>query len=181
MPIPNISTQSIQLLDSKVKFLHKEARLYIWIKKKPVLQGKFYYLKGKPVFLVNIDGNKLWTVYNGYSIANQILEALKCTTLRPTILYKHVEKNLVYMAKPSWFDKYGIQVGYGGHRQIVLPVSRWSFFKEPLDEPFGLPKMDVNEWKKGDPYIDKTINKNEYLKNMSRLKDIFDKVTNRRV
>lgn len=126
----------------------KTARLKIWIKGKPVLQGKYYERDGKPVFLCNIDRNKLWTTYNGYSIANQILEAFSKLKIRPLILYKYAERNLVYQATPSDFYRHGIQVDYGHHRQLILPVSKWKFFKEDLKEPFNLPAMTLDEWTK---------------------------------
>lgn len=124
----------------------KSCRLQIFIKGKPKLQGKFYTLNGKYVFLANIDQNKLWTTYNGYSIANQILEAFSKVKIRPVILYKYVEKNLIYKATPSDFRKYGIQVDYGSHRQLILPLAKWHFFHDDLQEPFGLPKMTTDNW-----------------------------------
>jgi len=125
-----------------------QARLQIWIKGKPVLQGKVYEIDKKPVFLANIDDNKLWHNYNGYSIANQILETFQSLKLRPLILYKHIKSDLIYQAVPSDFYKLGIEVNYGNHRQMVLPVNKWKFFKGELNEPFDIPAMTVDEWKK---------------------------------
>jgi hypothetical protein len=121
-------------------------RLMIWINKKPVLQGKIYKLDKKWVFLVNVDKNKIWRNFNGYSIANQILELFEKAKLRPLILYKNVENGLVFMANQSMFKKFGIQVNFGSHRQIVLPVNKWKFFKEELKEPFNLPQMTTSDW-----------------------------------
>jgi hypothetical protein len=128
----------------------KTCRLSIWIKGKPILQGKYYTLNGKPVFLANIDEFKLWTTYNGYSIANQLLEAFSKAKIRPLILYHYAKRNLIYKATPSDFTKYGIQIEYGEHRQIILPLKKWHFFHEELAEPYGLPKMTVDEWLKED-------------------------------
>ena len=123
----------------------KNCVLKIWIGKKPVDQGKFYYLNKKPIFLVNIDENKLWTKFNGYSIANQILETFKTAKIRPLILYKHIKMNLIYQTVPSTFYKKAIQVNYGSHRQLILPVKEWKFFKDDPQEPFNLPALTVQD------------------------------------
>jgi hypothetical protein len=126
-----------------------QVRLSIWISKKPVLQGKVYQLDGKWVFLVNIDKNKLWYKYNGYSIATQVLEAFKKLKIRPLILYKYAERHQVFMATPSKFYKYGIPVNFGGHRQFILALQYWSYFKGELNEPFNLPEVTIDKWVKG--------------------------------
>ena len=126
--------------------MKKTTRLSIWINRKPVLQGKFYYLGNKAIFLVNVDEHKVWKKFNGFSIATQILEGFRKGKVRPLILYKHVEKNLIYQAVPSDFYKHGIPVKYGGHRQMILPFVSWKFFKEAINEPFDLPAMTLDEW-----------------------------------
>lgn len=146
-------------------------RLSIWIKGKPVTQGKFFYINEKPVFLVNIDANKLWTRFNGYSIANQILEAFSKAKIRPLILYKYAERNLVYQATPSSFYKKGIPILAGSHKQMILPVKEWGYFKEPLEEPFHLPVMSVDEWLKSSVLTQVDIK--EYSNSRNRLKEIF--------
>lgn len=123
-------------------------RLQIWIKGKPILQGKIYKLDEKWVFLANIDSHKLWRNYNGYSIATQILEAFQDLKIKPLILFKNIENKQVLQAIPSDFYKSGIPVSYGNHRQMVLPVIKWKFFKGDLQEPFNLPAKTVDEWKK---------------------------------
>jgi hypothetical protein len=50
------------------------------------------------------------------------------------------------MATPSDFKKYGILVDYGSHRQFVLPLNKWRFFHDDLQEPFGLPKLSIDDW-----------------------------------
>ena len=126
--------------------MKKTTRLSIWINKKPTLQGKFYYLGNKAIFLVNVDEHKVWTKFGGFSIATQILEAFRKGKVRPLILYKHIERNLIYQATPSDFYKHGIPVKYGGHRQMILPFINWKFFKGAINEPFDLPAMTVDEW-----------------------------------
>ena len=121
-------------------------RLMIWINKKPVLQGKIYKLDKKWVFLVNIDKNKIWHTYNGYSIATQILELFQKAKIRPLIIYKNIENEQLLLATPSTFYKYGIPVAFGGHRQIILTMNKWKFFKEELNEPFNLPQMTTSDW-----------------------------------
>lgn len=123
-------------------------RIKIFIKGKPVLQGKYYELNGKPVFLCNVDSHKLWYKYNGYSIANQILESFQKLKLRPLILYKNIENGLVFQATPSDFYKHGIPVNFGDHRQLILPVKNWKFFKGNLEEPFNLPALTLDKWMK---------------------------------
>ena len=153
----------------------RPVRLKIWIKSKPVLQGKVYQLDGKWIFLANIDDNKLWHNYNGYSIANQILEAFSTLKVRPLILYKHKKRGLIYMSVPSDFYKHGIQVEYGKHRQMVLPVKHWKFFHKKLKEPFGLPSMDIDSWmkeKKQEPDYS-GVSMDGYLKSMNKLGEIF--------
>jgi len=128
----------------------KTCRLQIFVKGKPILQGKFYYLGNKPIFLANVDEQKLWgktgTLPTGFSIANQLLEAFSKAKVRPLILYHFTTKNLVYKATPSTFKKYGFMVDYGSHRQTLLPLTKWTFFKEALCEPYGLPKLSVDDW-----------------------------------
>lgn len=129
----------------------KSARLSIWIAKKPVLQGKFYWLDKRPIFLFNVDKNKLWRNYNGYSIATQLLEVFSELKLRVTIIYKNIETGEKWSATPSDFYKYGIPVSWGSHRQLVLPIAKWKAFRLNLEEPFNLPKMTIDDWKQTKP------------------------------
>jgi hypothetical protein len=159
----------------------KNARLSIWIKNRPVLQGKFYYRDDKPVFLVNIDRKKWWKNYAGYSISAQILEAFSNARLRVLILYNLKEEGMVYWTKPTTFKKYGILVKWGGHRQYVLPINRWSLFARgefKLNEPFKLPAMTIDEWLKPEKKEVKIeyVTRKEYFKNMHRLSETFRKI-----
>jgi len=148
------------------------ARLSIFISGQPILQGKIYYLNEKPVFLVNIDDNKLFRNYNGYSIAAQIVETFKKAKLRPTILYKHTTRNLIYQTTLGKFTSKGALVNYGGHRQYVLAMPHWTFFKEDLNEPYNLPSMSVYQWLKP-PVKMLHIDPEQKLNSMLRLKEIF--------
>ncbi len=150
-----------------------QARLSIFISGKPVLQGKIYYLNEKPVFLVNIDDNKLFRNYNGYAIAAQIVETFKKAKLRPTILYKHITRNLVYQTTLGKFTSKGVLVNYGGHRQYVLPISNWTFFKDDLQEPYNLPSMSVDQWLKP-PVKMLHIDPEQKLNSMFKLKEIWE-------
>lgn len=158
------------ILPQKSKF--PQARLSIFIKGHPVLQGKFYFLNEKPVFLVNIDDAKLWHNYNGYSIALQILETFQKAKLRPLILYKHITRNIVYQTTPSMFSKKGILVPYGSHRQSVLPINKWKIFKEDIQEPFNLPEVSVDNWLKP-PVKTLHIDPEQLYNSRLRLKEMF--------
>ena len=157
-------------LPQKHKF--PQARLSIFISGTPVLQGKFYYLNEKSVFLVNIDDNKLFRNYNGYAIATQIVETFKKAKLRPIILYKHITRNLIYQTTLGKFTSKGVLVNYGGHRQYVLPISNWTFFKDDLNEPYNLPSISVDNWLKT-PVKTLHIDPQEKLNSMLRLKRLW--------
>lgn len=148
------------------------ARLSIFISGQPVLQGKIYYLNEKPVFLVNIDDNKLFRNYNGYAIAAQIVETFKKAKLRPIILYKHTTRNLIYQTILGKFTSKGVLVNYGGHRQYVLPINNWTFFKDDLNEPYNLPSMSVDNWLKP-PVKMLHIDPEQQLNARIRLKEMF--------
>ena len=157
-----------------------QARLSIFISGHPVLQGKYYVLNEKPVFLVNIDEHKLWTKFNGYSIANQILETFSKAKIRPLILYKYAEKGIVYQTTPSKFAKFGIPVPFGNHRQTILTLNKWDFFKGDLNEPYNLPSISVDNWLKPPVktlHIDPEQKKNSDL----RLKDIWNEIERKRM
>lgn len=154
------------------KKVFPSARLSIFIKGCPVIQGKYYTLNGKPVFLVNIDDNKLFYNYNGYSISCQILETFSVAKLRPLILYKHLKKNIVYQTTPSVFNKKGILVSYGSHRQSVLPINKWKIFKGDLQEPYNLPSMSVDQWLKP-PVRTLHVDPEQYNNSRLRLKELF--------
>lgn len=150
-----------------------QARLSIFIKGTPVLQGKYYQLNEKPVFLVNIDEHKLWTKFNGYSIANQILETFSKAKIKPLILYKYVERNLVFQTNISTFKKKGIPILAGGHRQLILTIPEWKYFKDDLQEPYNLPSMSVDQWLKP-PVKMLHIDPEQKLNSMFKLKEIWE-------
>ncbi len=149
-----------------------QARLSIFISGTPVLQGKFFYLNEKPVFLVNIDSNKLWKKFNGYSIANQILETFSKAKIKPFILYKFAERNLVFQTNISTFKKKGIPILAGGHRQLILTIPEWKYFKDDLQEPYNLPSMSVDQWLKP-PVKMLHIDPEQQLNARLRLKEMF--------
>jgi hypothetical protein len=120
----------------KYKKLHKEP------------QGKFYYENGKPIYLADMTPNKWWRNYGGYSIAKQILEAFSKLKLRPQIVYRVRERGTLYMAKITDFRKKGIMVAYGSHEQYVLPIKSWKGVQAALNDPKGLPVMNLADWMK---------------------------------
>jgi hypothetical protein len=152
-----------------------QARLSIFISGTPVLQGKYYTLNEKPVFLVNIDDNKLFRNYNGYAIAAQIVETFKKAKLRPIILYKHITRNLIYQTTLGKFTSKGALVNYGGHRQYVLSIPHWTFFKDDLNEPYNLPSMSVDQWLKP-PVKMLHIDPEQKLNSMLRLKQLWQTI-----
>lgn len=124
----------------------KPAILAIYIKGKLTPQGKIFQQDGRWIFLVNIDENKWWKNYSGYSIASQILETFSKAKIKPRIVYRWTEKNLLYETNKTTFLKKGIPVSYGDHRQIVLPILNWKTFKGKLTEPFSLSEVSVGRW-----------------------------------
>ena len=152
-----------------------QARLCIFISGHPVLQGKYYTLNEKPVFLVNIDSNKLWKKFNGYSIALQILETFSKAKIKPLILYKYAERNLIFQTNISTFKKKGIPILAGGHRQLILTIPEWKYFKDDLNEPYNLPSMSVDQWLKP-PVKMLHIDPEQKLNSMLRLKQIWQTI-----
>jgi len=122
------------------------ARLQIWINKKPVLQGKFYFREHRPVFLFNVDKNKWMDIYKGYGIAEQILEGFAKSKLHVQIIAKNTDTHICYTTKRTTIYKKGIKAFYGGHTQWFLPLKNWEVFRDHLSEPFGLPKMTMGDW-----------------------------------
>lgn len=152
------------------------ARLTIFIKGIPVIQGKIYKREDKWIYLANISNNKLWHNYNGYSIALQILETFQKAKLRPLILYKHIKSNIVYQTTPSMFNKKGILVAYGLHRQSVLPINKWKIFKDDLQEPYNLPEVSVDNWLRP-PRVYPKVDMDQYLDSRMKLKEMFAQIT----
>lgn len=111
-------------------------------------QGKFYYLEGKPIYLADMNPNKWWRNYSGYSISKQIIEAFEKLKLRPRIIYRLKDKGTLYETTQTKFKKKGILVAYGGHQQYVLPIKEWKAKQASIEEPHGLPEMTVNLWTK---------------------------------
>ena len=152
----------------------KEAVLKIYYKQNGVLkseeQGKFYLLGNKPTFLADMTPAKLWRNYNGYSIAKQILEAFSKVKIRPQIIYRVKEKNILYYSTPSYFTKYGILVPYGSHQQYVLPLRKWHAKDEPIWEPFNLRVMNLNDWIKGEEKKEKVKSDSFYIGYSARQK-----------
>ena len=133
----------------------KPCRLSIWIKKKPVLQGKFYYLDGKPTFLFNVDKNKFMEIYQGYGIAEQVLRGFEKAKIRGLqIIAKNTDNHTSYITNRSRLYKKGIKNFFGGHTQWFLPLKNWKVFKDSLEEPYGLPRKTIEEWFKSNKMED---------------------------
>lgn len=110
-------------------------------------QGKFFYLKEKPIFLADMTPGKWWKNYGGYSIAKDLLEAFAKVKVRPQIIYRYRLKGVNYFTNMTTFKKKGILVAYGGHEQYVLPIGNWTAKKVSMaGVPMDLPVMSINEW-----------------------------------
>lgn len=132
----------------------REAVLQIYYKDKygkvhHEAQGKFYYREGKPVFLADMTPGKWWRNYGGYSIAKQILTAFSKAKVKPLIIYRLKEQNILYLTNSTTFQKKGILTPYGFHEQWVLPIKNFKATEGDIEnEPHGLPSMDLAEWLK---------------------------------
>jgi len=125
----------------------KEAVLSIFIKGKPVQQGKFFYLDGKPVFLANINPNKWWNNFNGWSIARQILDAFSKSRLRGVkIIYAYKKRATYYTTSATAFRKHGFLADWGGHQQYILNVKYWKANEGKVPEPYNLPVVSSDRW-----------------------------------
>lgn len=155
-------------------------RLKIWINKKPVIQGKFYFRDGKPTFLFNVDKNKWMRNYSGYGIAEQIIEAFQKAKLSVYIIAKNTDTHINYVTNRSMIFKKGVKAKFGGHTQWFLPLVNWEVFTEPLEEPYGLSAKTCDEWL--NPPVNNyqvDASKAEYLAVMSKLGEVFrQKYTN---
>lgn len=106
-------------------------------------QGKICRIDEKWHFIANMTDKKLWRNYNGYSIAKRILDSLPYGT---KIVYKRVDLNFYYSTNKSTFEKKGILVPYGSHRQWVLPLKNWEAHSGQFEEPHNLAVMNVDKW-----------------------------------
>lgn len=128
----------------------KNAVLSIWYNKKPYRQGKFYGVGKKYYYIANIDDAKLFRKFNGYAIAKRLLDKFAELKIRNlTIIYRYVERNTIYITKPSIFKTKGILVAFGGHSQYVLPLKNWQVHQTDFKEdPKDLPVVDLEKWGK---------------------------------
>lgn len=124
------------------------SRLFIWIGKKKVPQGKMFKVYGgRWIYLANISERKFYRNYSrGLAISVRILEAMAKAKVSCSILYRWTEKGIIYHSKRSDFYKYGILRADGSHRQLILPLIKWGVWKEPIGEPFNLPDVSVDKW-----------------------------------
>lgn len=134
----------------------KNTCLKIFIKGKPVVQGK--YANG--CYFANMTPAKWFRNFAGYAIAKQILDELPRGT---KIIYKRVDLNTHYITNKSKFQKKGIMTAYGDHRQWVLPLKNWEAKPGIPEEPKDLPVDTIHDWKLSE------VNREQYLSSMSRL------------
>lgn len=127
-------------------------------------QGKIYLIGEKPTYLADMTPHKWWVNYAGYSISKQILDAFSKKKIRPDIIYRVKEKNILYYATPTIFKKKGVLVPYGDHQQYILPIQYFKAREGTLErEPKNLPAMKLSDWIKGSaspaqrPNLDKGV------------------------
>ncbi len=137
--------------------MYKQAVLLIYYKDKNGKlrhepQGKFFYdSDGKAIFLADMSQNKVFRFCNGYSISKQIIEAFSELKIKPKIIYRRLDLNMIYKTTSSTFKALGIFGNWANHDQYVLPIKagNWTTQSGNInDEPKGLPKMDLADWKK---------------------------------
>jgi len=115
-------------------------------------QGKFYYDEtlNKDIYLADMNPNKWWRNYGGWSISKQILEAFSKVKVRPQIVYREKLKGMIYITNMTTFKKKGILVAYGSHQQYVLPIHNWTAKQVSLrNEPKDLPVITLSNWING--------------------------------
>lgn len=124
------------------------SRLFLWINKKKVPQGKLFKVYGNRwIYLADIDENKFYEKFQrSLAIAVRILEAITKAKINCSILYRYKKQGIVYWARKSDFYNFGILRADGGHRQYLLPLNKWRVWKEPIGEPFNLPDVSVDKW-----------------------------------
>lgn len=116
-------------------------------------QGKIWKDEstGKWFYLADMTGQKLWHNYNGYSIANQLLDAFSKVKIRPQIFYRRRDMASLFQTNMSAFRQKGIVVPYGSHSQTVLPLRYWEAKSASrIKEPKNLPVCSVDKWVKPD-------------------------------
>ena len=136
----------------------KPACLQIWYSKdgisRPYTQGKIYLDGKKWIYLADMDNQKLWRNYNGYSISKQITDVFSKLKLRVRICYRLKQSGLMYETNLSTFTgSKSILVNYGGHSQWVLPLKNWKVTKTIQDDPHGLLVVDLSRWEKGEERV----------------------------
>ena len=125
----------------------KNTVLKIFIKGKPIKQGKYAEIDGKPCYFANMTKAKWFRNYTGYAIAKQILDELPRGT---KIIYKRVDLNTHYITNKTRIYKKGILFVYGDHRQYCLPLKQWEAKAGMPAEPKDLPVDILSDWKHGE-------------------------------
>lgn len=117
--------------------------LGIYIRGKFIKQGKY----ADKCYYANMTVRKWFRNYAGYAIAKQILDELPRGT---KIIYKRADLNTHYITNKSRFQKKGILIVAGLHRQWVLPLRQWEAKAGMPIEPKDLLVESLSEWKKGE-------------------------------
>jgi hypothetical protein len=130
--------------------MFKNSVLQIYIKGKPVVQGKFFMQGRKAVYIQNVDGAKWVRMVGGYAIAEQLLEAFSKAKLKVKIIFNIKEKAIAYSTNQTNLNKHGMPFAYGDHRQRALSI-KWMKLEKDFNEPYNLPVMSVDSWLKNEP------------------------------
>ena len=132
----------------------KNTVLEIYIKGKPIQQGKIWFAGKKCFYLQNVDDAKWVKMVGVYAISEQILEAFTKAKLRPKIIFNFKKKGWAYSTNQTAFNKHGMPFPYGDHRQRAMSV-KWMRLEKDFEEPFDLSVRSVDSWLKGDIVFNK--------------------------
>lgn len=112
-------------------------------------QGKIFQHDGTWVYLADMTPNKWMHNYNGYGIADQIIEAFRTMKIRPRIIYRRRDLHTMYETTLKHIKDHAPLAKFGGHAQWFLPLGKgkfeaitWTDFHEPKD----LPILSVKDW-----------------------------------
>lgn len=142
-------------------------------KKKPEAQGKVFKKGDEWIYLADMTPNKYIRNGDGYTIAYQILDALKDKNI--TIIYRRKDLKTCYKATRNLFLRKGWKVNWGNHEQQILAVESFEYSDYIYGEPNNLPSMTVDSWLKPPKTYDKPVSQDEYINMRLRLREEFRK------
>jgi len=163
------------------------AVISIWIPNQgPIKQGKFTYLNDRPFYIANMTRAKEFGTRpesrwpKSYAISRRLLVELPRGT---TIVYQAPYLNSHYIASKTLFKSKGILVNFGGHSQLILPMSYWKPVQGLFDEGRkDLPVISLDRWLKESPErnhqeTDVPTKPGDCLSQRLRMKELFNQAT----